>query len=96
MYALVYVDTRNRPGHSLRKKNKVAQNEKWKKKLWIYIYMTYSKFGSISVGHFIKHIPLIPEEWTNTRIRYLKLDFCFVWGVWARYTSYQVYKQVTR
>ena len=28
----------------------------------MYLFQTYGKFGSISLGHFIKHKPLISEE----------------------------------
>ena len=46
----------------IRRKNKVAWNEKWKKQLWVFVYIKYDKFWSISLGHFIKHEPLISEE----------------------------------
>ena len=46
----------------IRGKNKVAQNEKWKKKLWVFVYIKYGKYCSVSPGHFIKHKPLISEE----------------------------------
>ena len=42
---------------------------KWKMKnsTWIFVFQKYGKFWSISQGHFIKHKPLISEEWvTNT------------------------------
>ena len=39
MNALVYVDCRHRPGHTLGEKNKIARNEKWKKQLWDFVYM---------------------------------------------------------
>ena len=53
---------RHRPGHSLGKTNKVARNENWKKQLWVFVYIKYGKFWSVSPGHFIKHKPLISEE----------------------------------
>ena len=54
----------HRPGHSLGKNNKVTRNEKWKKQLWVFVYIKYGKFWSTWLGHFIKHIPLISEEFT--------------------------------
>ena len=36
-----------------------------KKKLWVFIDMKYGKFWSILPGHFIKHKPLISEEWSS-------------------------------
>ena len=49
----------------LKEENKVAQNEKWKKKLiWVFVFQKYGKFWSISLGYFIKHKPLISEEYT--------------------------------
>ena len=53
----------HKPGHLLGEKNKVAWNEKWKKQLGFFIYIKYGKFWSILQGHFIKHKPLISEEW---------------------------------
>ena len=35
----------------------------------------YGKFWSISLGHFIKHKPLISEEWTNEEFRTLRVNF---------------------
>ena len=46
----------------IRDKNKVAQNEKWKKTLG-FVFQKYGKFWSILLGHFIKHKPLISEEY---------------------------------
>ena len=51
---------RHRPGHSLGEKQSCM---KWKKQLWVFVYMKYGKFWSILVGHFIKHKPLKSEEW---------------------------------
>ena len=31
--------------------------------MWVFIFQKYGKFWSISLEHFIKHKPLIPEEW---------------------------------
>ena len=50
----------------IRGKNKVARNEKWKS-MWVfefqkYEFQKYGIFWSISLGHFIKHKPLISEE----------------------------------
>ena len=39
----------------IREKHKVSRNEKWKKQLWVFVYIKYGKFWSISLGHFIKH-----------------------------------------
>ena len=36
---------------------------KWKKQLWLFLYIKYGKFGSVSLGHFIKHKTLISEVW---------------------------------
>ena len=52
----------HRSGHSLGGKNKVARNKEWKKQLWVFVYIKYGKFWSVSPGHFIKHKPLISEE----------------------------------
>ena len=54
----------HRLGHSW-KKNSVARNQKWNKKL---CWFSYSKsmatnIEAIEPGHFIKHKPLISEEW---------------------------------
>ena len=57
---------RHRPGHSLGEKNKVARNEKWKKQLWGFLYIKYSKFWSVLLEHFVEHKPLISEEWWCT------------------------------
>ena len=37
---------------------------KWKKKktTWVFVFQKYGKCWSISLGHFIKHKPLISEE----------------------------------
>ena len=56
---------RHRPGHSLGGKNKVAWNEKWKKIRGF----SYSKNMATFEGHFIKHKPIISEEWlASTKI----------------------------
>ena len=52
------------PGHSLGK-HKVARNEKWKKQFWVFVYIKYGKFWSISLSHFIKHKLLISEGWLS-------------------------------
>ena len=50
---------RLKPGHSFGGKNEVAQNEKRKNLRGF----SYSKnMASVSLGHFIKHKPLISEE----------------------------------
>ena len=36
---------------------------RWKKQLWVFVYIKYGKFWSILLGHFIKHKPLISEVW---------------------------------
>ena len=33
----------------------------------VFIFLNYGKFWSISLGHFIKHKPLISEEWYGRR-----------------------------
>ena len=45
----------HRPGHSLGEKNKVARNEKWKKQLWVFVYIKYGKFWSVSLELFVEH-----------------------------------------
>ena len=35
---------RHRPGTFIGEKNKVAGNEKWKKELWVFVYIKYGKF----------------------------------------------------
>ena len=52
---------------SMSTKNKVAQNEKWKKQLWVFVCIKYG----ISLGHFIKHKPLISEECTKSEISWI-------------------------
>ena len=37
-------------------------NEKWNKQLSVFVFIKCGKFWSISLGHFIKHKPLISEE----------------------------------
>ena len=34
-----------------------------KKTTWVFLYIKYSKFWSVSLEHFIEHKPLISEEW---------------------------------
>ena len=41
----------------------VVRTERWKK-LWVFIFQKYGKFGSVSLGHFIKLKPLISEQWS--------------------------------
>ena len=60
MNALVYIDIDQGIHYG---KNKVARNEKRKKQLWVFKYIKYAKFWSVSLEHFIKHKPLISEEW---------------------------------
>ena len=31
--------------------------------MWVFVFQKYGKFWSISLEHFIKHKPLISEEW---------------------------------
>ena len=31
--------------------------------MWVFLYMNYSKFWSVSLEHFIERKPLISEEW---------------------------------
>ena len=45
----------HRPGNSL-------GNEKRKKQLWVFVYIKYGKFWSISLELFVEHKPLIYEE----------------------------------
>ena len=46
-------------------RHKVVQNEKRKKEIWVFAYIRYGKFWSISLEHFIDimHKPLFSEEW---------------------------------
>ena len=37
--------------------------KKGKKITWVFVFQKYGKFWSISLEHFIKHKPLISEEW---------------------------------
>ena len=55
---------RHRLEHSLGEKNKVAWSEKWKKHLWVFVYryIKYGKFWSISLELFIEHKPWNWEE----------------------------------
>ena len=34
-----------------------------KKTNWVFVFQKYGKFRSVLLGHFIKHKPLISEEW---------------------------------
>ena len=34
-----------------------------KKTMWVFIFQKYGKFWSVSLEYFIKHKPLISEEW---------------------------------
>ena len=54
-FSLVYIDIHQG-------KNKVVPNEKWKKQLWVFIYIKHSKFCSISLGQFIKHKLQIEQD----------------------------------
>ena len=49
----------HRPGHSLEEKIKYHEMEKK-----LNVFQKYGKYWSISLSHFIKHKPLISEEWT--------------------------------
>ena len=48
---------------------------KWntKKTTWVFLYIKYSKFWSVSLEHFIERKPLISEEWDKKAI----LNFFF-------------------
>ena len=35
----------------------------WTDTLWVFVCQKYGKFWSVLLGHFIKHKPLISEEW---------------------------------
>ena len=62
----ILIQVRNVDSRSfIKEKYKVARNEKQTKKLgtWIFVFQKYSKFCSFSIGHYIKHKPLISEEW---------------------------------
>ena len=48
-----------------------------KKTTWVFLYIKYTKFWSISLGHFIKHKLLIPEEWCKKIVFYTDLKICF-------------------
>ena len=54
----------------------LGQNIKWhemeneKKTMWVFLHIKYVKFWSISPGHFIKHKPLISEEWSSSIVIY--------------------------
>ena len=39
-----------------------------KKTAWVFVFQKYGKFWSILLGHFIKHIPLMSEEWKSINI----------------------------
>ena len=43
-------------------KNKVTRNEKRKKQLWVFVYIKYGKFWSVSLELFIKQKPPFSEE----------------------------------
>ena len=45
----------------IRWKCKVARNEK--RFSWVFLYIKYSKFWSISLEHFVERKPFISEEW---------------------------------
>ena len=42
-------------------------NEKRKKQLWVFVYIKYGKFWSVSPRHFIKHKPFFSEECIRKR-----------------------------
>ena len=46
-------------------KGKIAQNEKQNKNIWVFSYIKYSKFCSISLKHLIERKALISEEWAK-------------------------------
>ena len=58
MDALVYVDYVD-IDQGIHKGKKVARD---KKSTWVFVFQKYGKFRSVSLGHFIKHKPLISEE----------------------------------
>ena len=39
------------------------------KSTWVFIFQKYGKFWSILLGHFIKHKPLISEEWYSGELK---------------------------
>ena len=36
-----------------------------KKTMWVFLYIKYNKFLSISLEHFVEQKPLISEEWST-------------------------------
>ena len=62
-----------------------TQNEKLKKLLWVFVYIKYGKFGSVSQGHFTKHKHLISEEWLGKYYEKFRRTYS-AWGsVISRY-----------
>ena len=59
MNALVY--NRHRPGYSLGEKIKLHEMKNIKELHTVFVFQKYGKFWSISLGHSIKHKPLISE-----------------------------------
>ena len=52
-----------------------------KKTAWVFLYIKYSKFLSVSMEHFVECKPLISEEWQNTlkKSRFWKNLFLKSW-----------------
>ena len=79
----------------IRGKNKVAQNEKWKKLLWVFVFIKYGKFWSISLELFIKHKPLLSEECicsSSVSQALMNNSFCCEFRIqWRRYIHTQYY-----
>ena len=46
-----------------------------KKTTWIFLWLKYGKIWSVSLGHFIKHKPLISEECSLMRQKTVNLNF---------------------
>ena len=41
----------------------------WSMSTWVFLYIKYSKFWSVSLENFVEHKPLISEEWSYLVVR---------------------------
>ena len=64
-----------------------------KKITWVFIFQIYGKFWSNLLGHFIKHKPLISEEWVPGRgilFKFLKKGLLLERGLLLEHIQYVV------
>ena len=56
-------------------------------KNWVFVFQKYGKFWSVSLGHFIKHKPLISNEWSYMHSNFWLLIFTNYWKLCIKFSS---------